>query len=158
MYSIKKQTLSLQDSAPPSGVPEDLAVCSSQAAQNKRPLSREGEGGYPSRTMEIQPTATPKQDTRKSPCSVFIPQCQGTKTDGARCGSPAMRRQKFCYFHDPKRQRRIVERAIADGEPLPDFRDPMKMLHWATTNLAAGRISTKAAGQLIYAVQQRLYR
>jgi len=60
-----------------------------------------------------------------------------------------MRHQKFCYFHDPKRQRRIVERAIADGEPLPDFRDPMKMLNWAMVNLAAGRISSKAAGQLI---------
>jgi hypothetical protein len=34
----------------------------------------------------------------------------------------------------------------------------MKMLRWATLNLAAGRISTKAAGQLIYAVQQRLCR
>lgn len=29
----------------------------------------------------------------------------------------------------------------------------MKMLAWAVMNLAAGRISTKAAGQLIYAVQ-----
>ncbi|HSE49228.1 MAG TPA: hypothetical protein VLA96_08490 [Terriglobales bacterium] len=69
-----------------------------------------------------------------------------------------MRHQKFCYFHDPRRQRRLVERAIAAGEPLPDFRDPMKMLHWTTLSLAAGRISSKAAGQLIYAVQQRLYR
>jgi len=33
----------------------------------------------------------------------------------------------------------------------------MKMLNWAMANLAAGRISSKAAGQLIYAVQQRLY-
>jgi hypothetical protein len=29
----------------------------------------------------------------------------------------------------------------------------MKMLNWAMASLAAGRISTKAAGQLIYAAQ-----
>ncbi|MGH9555453.1 MAG: hypothetical protein ACRD2Y_06475 [Terriglobales bacterium] len=28
-----------------------------------------------------------------------IPQCHYIKTDGRRCGSPALRQKRFCYFH-----------------------------------------------------------
>ena len=80
----------------------------------------------------------------------MIPQCQGTKSTGARCGSPALRGKSLCYYHSgrPRKTPRPP-----DDSPLPDFRNPMKMLDWAMRNLAAGRISPKAAGQLIYAAQ-----
>jgi len=29
-----------------------------------------------------------------------IPRCQHIKTNGVQCGSPALRRRKFCYFHN----------------------------------------------------------
>ena len=28
-----------------------------------------------------------------------VPQCQYIKTNGIRCGSPALSRQRYCYFH-----------------------------------------------------------
>jgi len=33
--------------------------------------------------------------------------CQHTKADGKQCPSPALRRQKFCYFHKRDRQKRL---------------------------------------------------
>jgi hypothetical protein len=27
--------------------------------------------------------------------------CEHIKRDGKRCGSPALRRRRFCYFHNP---------------------------------------------------------
>jgi hypothetical protein len=88
--------------------------------------------------------------------AVLIRCCTGRKNDGTRCGSPAVRGKRFCYYHDPAtRDRRALAARDAHREIfLPDFRDPRTMLAWAMQNLAAGRISSKAAGQLIYAAQQ----
>jgi hypothetical protein len=36
-----------------------------------------------------------------------IPLCQHIKDDGKQCGSPALRRQKFCYHHQQTRQKRL---------------------------------------------------
>jgi hypothetical protein len=36
-----------------------------------------------------------------------IPCCQHIKDDGVQCASPALRRQKFCYFHKQWRQKRL---------------------------------------------------
>ena len=33
--------------------------------------------------------------------------CQHIKDDGVQCASPALRRQKFCYFHKQWRQKRL---------------------------------------------------
>jgi hypothetical protein len=38
---------------------------------------------------------------------VNIALCQHIKDDGAQCASPALRRQKFCYFHKQSRQKRL---------------------------------------------------
>jgi hypothetical protein len=37
-----------------------------------------------------------------------IPLCQHIKDDGKQCGSPALRRQKFCYHHQQSREKRLV--------------------------------------------------
>jgi|SRR5450755_524697 hypothetical protein len=29
-----------------------------------------------------------------------VPRCQHIKTNGTQCGSPALRRKRFCYFHN----------------------------------------------------------
>jgi len=90
---------------------------------------------------------------------VLIRTCAGHKSNGTRCGSPALRGKNFCYYHDPVHgeKRRLAARRSQLDTPLPDFRNPRKMLSWAMANLAAGRISSKAAGQLIYAAQQLMY-
>jgi hypothetical protein len=136
-----------QDFAPDWVDPKDLPARPAQTPQNKRPPTREGRGGRESRSAVNELRA------------IVIPQCTGTKSDGTPCHSPALRGKPLCYYHDPAS--RIRKRKTGNGipeAPLPDFRDPMRMLDWAMRNLAAGRISTKAAGQLIYAVQQLIYR
>src|SRR5579871_3376375 len=35
-----------------------------------------------------------------------IPTCSYIKTNGVLCGSPALRRSRFCYFHDADRRQR----------------------------------------------------
>jgi hypothetical protein len=50
-----------------------------------------------------------------------IPQCQHTKKDGLQCGSPALRNQQFCYFHD--RSRPVIHDASGSARfpPAPFF-------------------------------------
>jgi hypothetical protein len=36
-----------------------------------------------------------------------IARCQHIKVNGTQCSSPALRRQKFCYFHKQYRQKRL---------------------------------------------------
>jgi hypothetical protein len=47
----------------------------------------------------------------------FIRTCQHIKTNGIRCGSPAMRRSPFCYFH--KRWRDLRPRRYQRSVTLP---------------------------------------
>jgi hypothetical protein len=116
---------------------KDLPAPSAQPAADKRSRKGEGGGGTPvSRTDSAQP--------------VNIRQCLHTKADGVRCGSPALRGKPLCYFHARPGK---APRANAPT-PLPDMRNPLQMLRWAIHNLSTGRIDTKAAGQIIYAVQQ----
>jgi len=34
-----------------------------------------------------------------------VPTCQHLKVNGIRCGCPALRNRRFCYFHDESRKR-----------------------------------------------------
>src|SRR3954462_8263051 len=116
---------------------KDLRAPCPQPAANKRLPQGEGGGGGPvSRTASVPP--------------VNIRQCLHTKADGVRCGSPALPGKPLCYFHGrPGKAPRVNA-----PTPLPDMRNPLQMLRWAIHNLSTGRIDTKAAGQIIYAVQQ----
>lgn len=80
-----------------------------------------------------------------------IPQCNFYKPNGARCGSPALRGKRLCYFHARPRPR---PRPILPE--LPDPHDPMAVLNWTMYGLMKGTLDVKAAGQLIYSVQQLL--
>jgi hypothetical protein len=88
-----------------------------------------------------------------------VPRCQHVKVNGTQCGSPALRRKRFCYFHDNYRQ---TQARLLEGESkvllgnLPLLEDAnsiqvavMQVIHL----LASGKMDTKVAGLTLYALQ-----
>ncbi len=88
-----------------------------------------------------------------------VPQCHHTKTDGMRCGSPAMHGHSFCYYH--ARMRADMQRASGpDARELPLQLPPLEDAHSIQLALmeiaraiAQDRISDKKAGLLLYLLQ-----
>ena len=92
--------------------------------------------------------------------------CQHIKVNGTQCGSPALRRNRLCYFHkrhhderirlngDRQKNARARRRSIAID--LPVFEDANSVqvtLMQITRLLIAGDIDTKTAGLILYALQ-----
>jgi hypothetical protein len=54
-----------------------------------------------------------------------VARCQQIKVNGTQCSSPALRSQKFCYFHKQYREKRLQINAIRSAcgavplEPQP---------------------------------------
>jgi hypothetical protein len=81
---------------------------------------------------------------------VVIPQCQHTKKDGIRCGSPALRGKPLCYFHSRAarpRPKRVVP-------AIPDPNNALAVLDWTLRGLMSGKLHHKEAAQIIYGIQQ----
>jgi hypothetical protein len=96
--------------------------------------------------------------------------CQHIKVNGTQCGSPALRRNRFCYFHKRHHDERIqlnTDRQKNDRQKtvcsrrcvaidLPVFEDANSVqitLMQITRLLIAGDIDTKTAGLVLYALQ-----
>ena len=87
--------------------------------------------------------------------------CDYLKPDGHLCGSLALRGRDYCYYHvaGPKpEQRAETQRAIAEAPPLelPPLDDVLsihKALTLVMNEMLNGRIESKPAGQLLYALQ-----
>ncbi len=96
--------------------------------------------------------------------------CQHIKTNGTQCGSPALRRNRFCYFHkrhhdervalhidqakgdrakDDRRRRRI----LVDLPVLEDANSIQVSLMQIMRLVVSGHIDGKTAGLLLYALQ-----
>jgi len=95
-------------------------------------------------------------------CSEFIypgniARCQHVKVNGIQCGSPALKRRKFCYFHHQWHQRGIAPNATSCfALDLPLLEDAnsiqvalMRVMHLLFTN----QIDQKKAALLLYALQ-----
>jgi hypothetical protein len=89
-------------------------------------------------------------------------QCMHIMVDGAHCGSPAMRRARFCYFHKRQRERHITLSAERARDThtlpftLPDLADADSIqlsLTQIMNLLAAGEIEPETASLLFYALQ-----
>jgi hypothetical protein len=89
-----------------------------------------------------------------------VPQCQYIRTNGSQCGSPALRNQSLCYYHD--RQRPIAKTfpGPAQFPPAPfflplleDFSSIQRGLSKVCEHLLQRRLDPKKAGVLIYAMQ-----
>lgn len=89
------------------------------------------------------------------------PRCQHLKVDGTQCGSPALRRNRFCFFHKRFQEERISisrdrarrGRATLILPVLEDANSIQVSLMQIMRLLAAGQIDARNAGLLLYALQ-----
>ena len=88
-----------------------------------------------------------------------VPQCRHTKTNGVRCGSPALRNHSFCYYHSSLRahQRRASSAELREQPiqlpPLEDAHAIQFALMEIGRAILEDRISDKKAGLLLYLLQ-----
>jgi hypothetical protein len=90
--------------------------------------------------------------------SSSTPQCHHIKTSGVRCGSPALRHRRYCYFH--QRSRPLLVNLGTENEPIllswPTLEDAYSIqsaLRQVGAQLLNGAIDNKKAGLLLYALQ-----
>jgi hypothetical protein len=90
-----------------------------------------------------------------------IPRCEHLKINGTQCGSPALKRNHFCYFHKRWRETRIVlnanrarrARAALDLPVLEDANSVQVSLMQVMRLILSGQVDPKTAGLLLYALQ-----
>src|SRR5438067_10692248 len=96
----------------------------------------------------------------------FPNRCQHLKVNGTQCGSPALRRNRFCYFHklhheelvelnlDRAKGARASRRKVAITLPvLEDANSIQVSLMQIMRLIITGQIDGKSAGLLLYALQ-----
>jgi len=85
-----------------------------------------------------------------------VPRCQHIKVDGVQCGSPSLRRKRFCFFHKRLRDRHARVQRIRSTVSLPMVEDA-NSLHLALMdvlqNIATGRLEPKRGGLMLYGLQ-----
>lgn len=95
-----------------------------------------------------------------------ILRCQHLKINGTQCGSPALRSERYCYFHRESRQtfitldhrssrrRRARPRPVQVDLPLLEDANSIQVaLMRVMRLLLAGQIEHRTAGLLLYALQ-----
>src|SRR6202790_4917823 len=90
-----------------------------------------------------------------------IPRCEHIKVNGTQCGSPALRRSHFCFFHKRWHESRIVlnanrasrARAALDLPVLEDADSIQVSLMQVMRLILNGQVDPKTAGLLLYALQ-----
>jgi hypothetical protein len=93
--------------------------------------------------------------------SFNAPVCQHIKTNGTQCGSPALKENDFCFFHDQCRTvtfnyRGMYKDYTASEFHLPAFEDVHSVqftLRQVTELILRHKINEKEAGLLLYAMQ-----
>ena len=90
--------------------------------------------------------------------------CQHLKVNGTQCGSPALRRNRFCYFHKRHHDEQIVlnldrakqarrGRITLDLPVLEDANSIQIALMQVMRLILTGQLDAKTAGLLLYALQ-----
>jgi hypothetical protein len=90
-----------------------------------------------------------------------IPRCEHLKVNGTQCGSPALKRNHFCFFHKRWHETRIVlnanrarrGRAALDLPVLEDANSVQVSLMQVMRLILSGQLDPKTAGLLLYALQ-----
>jgi hypothetical protein len=88
--------------------------------------------------------------------------CMHIMVSGAHCGSPAMRHNRFCYYHKRQHERRIALEADYARKnrnapftlpPLEDAASIQFSLTQIMRRLAAGEIDREIANLMLYSLQ-----
>ena len=84
-------------------------------------------------------------------------QCEHIKANGLRCGSPALRQRRYCYFHfcahDLRRRRRQHPNAPFVLPLLEDANSIQMAIQQVAEAVLEERIDNKRAGLLLFACQ-----
>ena len=86
-----------------------------------------------------------------------IPRCQYLTSEGHQCGSPALRDDQYCYFHQNWRENELRRlRGLPASLAIPDMHDE-NSVEGAFTELVrlmlTDQIDDARAGQLLHALQ-----
>jgi hypothetical protein len=83
-----------------------------------------------------------------------IPQCQHFKTNGTRCGSPALRNRKFCFFHQRYHDLRHLRRerpSLPLRLPLLEDANAVQIsVQEVIDAVAEERLDPRRAGLMLY--------
>jgi hypothetical protein len=83
-----------------------------------------------------------------------IARCQHIKTNGTQCGSPALKKRRFCHFHQKWREQTIrVDRHSIKMPVLEDADSVQVALMEILRLVLRQRIDPKRAGLLLYGLQ-----
>jgi hypothetical protein len=87
--------------------------------------------------------------------SVSCPTCHHTLPAGNRCGSPALRGERFCFYHHPTRRppTRTTARTSFDVPPITDPENLQITLSEIIRRLADNTLDTKRASLLLLTLQ-----
>src|SRR5437870_2347945 len=98
------------------------------------------------------PKGNPMNHKSKKPA-----QCEHIKANGLRCGSPALRQRRYCYFHfcahDLRRRRRQQPNAPFVLPLLEDANSIQMAIQQVAEAVLEERIDNKRAGLLLFALQ-----
>jgi hypothetical protein len=92
----------------------------------------------------------------------FPNRCQYLKVNGTQCGSPALRRNRFCFFHKRHHEERIQlhtdrarrsRRVTVDLPALEDANSVQVSIMQILRLTLSGQLDSKTAGLALYALQ-----
>ena len=82
--------------------------------------------------------------------------CQHRKPDGSRCHSPAMKRRRYCYFHEQSRKthpHRVAAPVLPDFPVIEDPRSVQIALNQVFQALLQRSIDHRTAAQILCGLQ-----
>jgi hypothetical protein len=90
-----------------------------------------------------------------------VPRCQHIKVNGTQCGSPALRKERFCYFHHRWHENHITIAEASSLQVRPSLNVPVLedansiqvALMQVIQLLLAGQIDHRTAGLVLYGLQ-----
>lgn len=81
------------------------------------------------------------------------PECTHIKTNGIRCGSPALRSRALCFYHARPARTRFRQPAIFTLPVVNDLETYLYALHLITTALAENKLEISRASTLMQALR-----